>query len=271
MAQNSGQTKTENGFSARLPLLTTPLLFILLIAFWWAYVVQSGVSSFILPSPQAVWKAWLGLLQSRTAWMHTGITLYETILGFLFGAIVGVLGGVVLGRVMWLEATLTPLIVVVQVLPKVAFVPLFVLWFGFGVTSKVLVAALLAFFPVLTNTVLGTKSVDPGHRDVMISMTASRWATFTRLDMPSALPFILSGMEVGVVLAIIGAIVGEYLGGNTGLGFLLVSRMNAFETAGLFAVMIHMAIVGFALYWCIGLLRRILIPWHASAQKLHLV
>lgn len=119
-----------------------------------------------------------------------------------------------------------------------AFVPLFVVWFGFGMTSKVIVAAVLAFFPILTNTVLGVKSIDGGHRDVMTSLTASRMAVFRRLELPSALPYILAGMEVGIVLAVIGAIVGEYLGGDSGLGYLLISKMNAYETDGLFAVMI---------------------------------
>ena len=160
---------------------------------------------------------------------------------------------------------MNPFIVAMQVVPKVAFVPLFVVWFGFGITSKVIVSAVLAFFPILTNTVLGVKSVESGHRDVMTSLNASRFAVFYRLELPSSLPYILTGMEVGIVLAIIGAIVGEYLGGNSGLGYLLISKMNAFETDGLFAVMIHMTILGFVFYFAVGVLRRLLIPWHQSA------
>ncbi|MDB5406082.1 MAG: ssuC [Rhodospirillales bacterium] len=137
---------------------------------------------------------------------------------------------------------------------------------SFGITSKVIVAAVLAFFPILTNTVLGVKSVDAGHRDVMTSLNASRLAVLRRLELPSSLPYILTGMEVSVVLAIIGAVVGEYLGGNSGLGYLLISRMNAFETDGLFAVMIHMTILGFVFYFGVGVLRRLLIPWHQSAR-----
>jgi NitT/TauT family transport system permease protein len=113
------------------------------------------------------------------------------------------------------------------------------------------------------------KSVDAGHRDVMTSLNASRLAVFRRLELPSSLPYILTGMEVGIVLAIIGAIVGEYLGGNSGLGYLLIARMNAFETDGLFAVMIHMTILGFTFYFAIGLLRRLLIPWHQSSGRGH--
>jgi NitT/TauT family transport system permease protein len=180
--------------------------------------------------------------------------------------VIGVGLGVIIARVRWLELTLNPFIVATQVIPKVALVPLFVLWFGFGIVSKVIVAAVLAFFPILTNTAMGVKSIDEGHRDVMLSLNATRWQIFRRLEFPSALPFILTGFEIGIVLAIIGAIVGEYLGGNAGLGHLLIARLNAFETADMFAVLIHMSILGFLFYFSIGALRKILIPWHASAR-----
>jgi NitT/TauT family transport system permease protein len=188
------------------------------------------------------------------------------LLGFFFGAVVGIGLGLIIGRIRWLEATLNPFIIATQVIPKVALIPLFVVWFGFGMTSKVLVAAILSFFPILTNTVLGVKSVETGHRDVMISLNASRLQTFFQLDFRNALPYIITGMEVGIVLAIIGTIVGEYLGGSAGLGYVLVSEMNSYQTDGLFAVIIHMTILGFVFYFATGLLRRFLIPWHQSAE-----
>jgi len=248
-----------------LPWVTTPLLTAGLVAAWQAYVSATGVSAFILPSPGAVWATWLELLQSPRAWSHTFMTVYATLYGFFWALLIGIGLGVPIARLPWLEATLNPFIVATQVLPKVALVPLFVVWFGFGITSKVIIAAVLAFFPILTNTVLGVKSIDAGHRDVMTSLNATRWQVFRRLELPSALPYIVTGMEVGIVLALIGAIVGEYLGGSSGLGHLLIARMNAFETDGLFAVMIHMTLLGFLFYAAIGALRRVLIPWHASS------
>ena len=206
------------------------------------------------------------MLGSQRAWRHTWLTVYVTLVGFAWALVIGVALGVVLGRFRWLELTLNPFVVATQVIPKVALLPLFIVWFGFGNTSKVIVAAVLAFFPILTNTVLGVKSVDPGHRDVMTSLNASNWHIFKRLELPSSLPYILTGMEVGIVLAIIGAIVGEYLGGNAGLGFMLVSKMNGYETDGLFAVIIQMTLIGFALYFGTGALRRLLIPWHQSVD-----
>ena len=265
MSETAPRATPHRNRDAVLPWLTTPLLLLVLVVAWKAYVDSSGISGFILPSPAAVWQSWIDLLASPRGWGHTWTTAYETSLGFFWGLVIGVGLGVLIGHFRWLELTLNPFIVGLQVVPKVAFVPLFVVWFGFGSTSKVVVAAVLAFFPILSNTVLGVKSIDAGHRDVMTSLNASRPDLFLRLELPSSLPYILTGMEVGIVLAIIGTIVGEYLGGNDGLGYLLISRMNAFETAGLFAVMIHMTLLGFVFYFAIGLLRRALIPWHRSA------
>jgi len=258
---------TRKGIERSLPWITTPLLLLLLVVIWQIYVTRTQISAFILPRPAAVALAWLDLLSTPRAWADLFVTLYETLFGFVWALLFGIVLGVLLGRLRWLEITLNPFIVAIQVIPKVAFVPLFVVWFGFGMTSKVIVAAVLAFFPILTNTILGVKSIDSGHRDVMTSLTASRLAIFRRLELPSSLPYILTGMEVGIVLAVIGAIVGEYLGGDSGLGYLLISKMNAYETDGLFAVMIQMTLLGFALNFGIGVLRRLLIPWHSSVGK----
>lgn len=249
-----------------LPWITTPALLAILIGAWHYYVVSTNLSAFILPAPIKVWSAWMDMLSSPRAWGHTWLTVYVTLVGFAWALVIGVALGVLLGRLRWLELTLNPFIVATQVIPKVALLPLFIVWFGFGNTSKVIVAAVLAFFPILTNTVLGVKSVDTGHRDVMTSLNASNWQIFKRLELPSSLPYILTGMEVGIVLAIIGAIVGEYLGGNAGLGYMLVSKMNGYETDGLFAVIIQMTLIGFALYFGTGALRRLLIPWHQSVD-----
>jgi NitT/TauT family transport system permease protein len=247
-----------------LPWITTPLLVVVLVAAWHIYVTATNLSPFILPAPAKVWDAWLDMITSSRAWGHTWMTVYVTLVGFAYALVVGVGLGVVLGRVRWLELTLNPFIIATQVIPKVALLPLFIVWFGFGVTSKVIVAAVLAFFPILTNTILGVKSVDAGHRDVMTSLNASHWQIFRRLELPASLPYILTGMEIGIVLAIIGAIVGEYLGGNAGLGYMLVAKMNGYETDGLFAVILQMTLLGFVFYFATGALRRFLIPWHQS-------
>ena len=164
MTGNEPTHTQRRDFKTYLPWITTPALCVLLVAVWWLYIDVSKISAFILPTPVSVWHAWIGLLVSRRAWIDTAMTVYATLLGFLWAMIIGVGLGVLIARVRWLEQTLNPFIVASQVLPKVALVPLFVVWFGFGVTSKVLIAATLAFFPILTNTVLGVKVDRPRLR-----------------------------------------------------------------------------------------------------------
>ncbi|MFN0299949.1 MAG: ABC transporter permease [Burkholderiales bacterium] len=247
--------------------LTTPALLIAFVIIWHFYVQWSGVSKFIIPPPVAVWESFLDLISSPSTLRHTWITLYETLAGFVIACIVGVGLGTVLGKTPWLERAVNPFIVATQVVPKVALVPLFILWFGFGPESKIIIAAVLAFFPILTNTMLGVKSIDLGHKDVMTVLNASRWDAFITLELPSSLPAIVTGMEVGIVLAIIGAVVGEYLGGSTGLGHLAVASLNDFKVGMMFAVIILLTLIGFVLYAMIGLLRRVLTPWHESAVQ----
>src|SRR6185437_16564729 len=160
---------------------------------WDLYVRWFNISKFIIPPPLEVWSSLIDLLTTPSTWRHTWVTLYETLVGFFIACIVGVGLGTILGKTPWLERAINPFIVATQVVPKVALVPLFILWFGFGPESKVVVAAVLAFFPILTNTVLGIKSVDSGHRDVMTVFNAKKWQNFLSLELPSSLPAVLAG------------------------------------------------------------------------------
>lgn len=245
-------------------IVATPLLLVALIWLWDFYVRSFDVSPLILPRPHLVWASVVDLLKSPRTLQHIWITIYETLVGFAIAIVVGVGLGALLGKIRWLERTLNPFIVGLQVMPKISLVPLFIIWFGFGPTSKIVMAAVLAFFPIMTNTVLGMKSVDRGHRDLMICLNATRWQAFRDMELPNALPFILTGMEVGIVLAIIGAIVGEYLGGSTGLGHLAVATLNAFDVQGMFAVIALLTVIGFALYFAVVMLRRFVTPWHEA-------
>lgn len=244
--------------------IATPLLLVLLVWLWDLYVRSFDVSPLVLPRPGLVWDSTKVLLADPRTLQHVWITLYETLAGFAIAIVVGVGLGAVLGKARWLERTLNPFIIGLQVMPKIALVPLFIIWFGFGPTSKIVMAAVLAFFPIMTNTILGIKSVDRGHRDVMISLNATRWQTFRDMELPNALPYLLTGMEVGIVLAIIGAIVGEYLGGSTGLGHLAVATLNAFDVQGMFAVIAVLTVIGFVLYFLVVMLRRFVTPWHEA-------
>ena len=250
-----------------LPWITTPLLVALLIAVWQAYVQGSQISAFILPTPGAVWSAWLDLLASPRAWGHAATTVYETVIGFAWGLVIGVGLGVLIGRIAWLERTLNPFIVAIQVVPKVAFVPLFVVWFGFGIFPKVICAFMLGFFPVVVSTVMGFKSVEPDMIDLARSMKASRLATFMRISLPQALPSIFAGLKVSVTLAVVGAVVGEFVGSNSGIGYLLQIANGNFDLPLMFAALTVLSLVGVTLFAAVDLVERLMIPWHASQRN----
>jgi len=248
-----------------LPWISTPVLLIALVGVWKICTSVFAISRFVLPPPEEVAVTLAGLVREPEVWLvHTRVTVTETVVGFAIALVTGVVAGAVLGRMFWLERALRPAVVALQVIPKVALVPLFVVWFGFGITSKIVIAAILAFFPIMLNVLLGVRSVEQGHRDVMRSLDASRWQTFQSLDFPSTLPYVFTGMEVGIVFALIGAIVGEYLGGNEGLGYLVVVSLNALDAPRLFAVIVLLAVLGSVLFFAVSGLKRWLIPWHDS-------
>jgi NitT/TauT family transport system permease protein len=247
-----------------LPWVSTLLSIVLLVIIWKLVIAIFDVSPFVLPQPEDVWTGVKELVKSDGFWSDVRVTLTETLVGFAIALVLGIVLGTILGRVVWLEQAARPVIVASQVVPKVALIPLFIIWFGFGMTSKIIIVALLAFFPILLNVILGVRSVDTGHRDVMRSLNASRWETFRRLEYPSTLPYILAGMEVGIVFAVVGAIVGEYLGGDQGLGYRIVTSLNNLQAETLFAVILVLTLFGFLLYLAVIALKRFLIPWHDS-------
>jgi len=248
-------------------LVTTPIVLAALIGLWKGYVEVFHVSRFILPPPEDVWSAFVQLVQEGNTWHHARITAYEIAVGFGLAVAVGILLGLVLGKLQKVEQVASPFLVALQTTPKVALIPLFLLWFGFGTSPKILTGAIFAFFPITTNTIAGVRAVDRGHRDVMESLNAGRLQTFRLLDLPSALPYVLAGMEIGIVLATVGAVVAEYLGGRQGLGYLAVVSLNQFRVERLFAIVFVLAAMGFAFQRVVVELRRVLIPWHESAAQ----
>jgi NitT/TauT family transport system permease protein len=247
------------------PWISTAIAIVATIVLWKLVIAVFDVSPFVLPQPEKVLGGIRELVNSNGFWDDLRVTLTETLVGFVIALALGLGLGTLLGRVVWLEQALRPVIVASQVVPKVALIPLFIIWFGFGITSKIIIVALLSFFPILLNVILGVRSVDAGQRDVMRSLNATRWQTFRRLELPSTLPYILAGMEVGIVFAVVGAVVGEYLGGDQGLGYRVVTSLNNLEAETLFAVIVVLTLFGFLLYLAVVALKRFLIPWHDSA------
>jgi NitT/TauT family transport system permease protein len=250
-----------------LPWISSPALLLLFLAAWQFTVSVAGVSPFILPPPADVGDSLVDMFSGGSIWGHIRVTLIEVVAGFGIAVVVGTALGAVLGRMLWLERAVQPAMVAFQVVPKIALVPIFVILFGYGITSKIVVTVILAFFPIMLNVLLGVRSVDRGHRDVMRGLGASRWQTFRDLELPSTLPYVFAGAEVGIVFAVIGAIVGEYLGANQGLGYLVVTNLNALDAPGLYAVIVLLAVLGTVLYLAVTLTKRFVIPWHESVAK----
>lgn len=234
---------------------------------WKAYVEWKDVSPFLLPPPEDVWRATVDLATTGSTWHHVWVTVQEIVGGFALASTVAIAVGFLLAEVRAAERALTPLIVALQVVPKVALIPLLLLWFGFGLGSKLIVAATFAFFPVVAATLNGLKGVPAGHRDVATSLNASRRQRVAMFDLPSALPTILTGLEIAIVLSTVGAIVAEYLAGGEGLGFLAVTSLNHLEVDRLFGAIVLMALVGLVLHRAVVLARRLLVPWHESVRR----
>jgi NitT/TauT family transport system permease protein len=224
------------------------------------------VPAYILPAPSkvaiALWRGFAtGLYQQ-----HLLHTLTETLLGFLLGSVLGLLLGTVVALNRYVEYFFYPYIVMFQSVPKVALAPLIVVWFGLGMKSQILNAALVACFPLIVNTIAGLKSADEDRVNLMRSLTASKSQVFWMLRLPSALPFIMAGLEVAMIFALIGAIVAEFVGSQAGLGMLIQNMNFNMDVAGQFSVLLMLSIMGLLLNRCILLIRRRVLFWDPSVK-----
>lgn len=243
--------------------LKLSLTLIALVAAWELLCRALNIPVFLIPAPSQV--AWR-LYEKRDLYLiHTWTTLYETTAGFLLAVVFGILCAAIIVVIPKLRDIVMPLLLVAQLVPKVAIAPLLLIWFGYGLFPKVLVAFLVAFFPIVVNGASGLASVQPELLDLGHSLQASRWQTFWKFRIPSALPELFSGMKVAVTLAIIGAIIGEFVGGNRGLGYLIIVANQELDTPLAFAAIFLLSAVGIALYAIVEMLERMLIPWHAPS------
>jgi NitT/TauT family transport system permease protein len=190
-----------------------------------------------------------------------------TIWGFLLSAAFGIPVAMMIAGSRTVESYVYPLLVFSQSIPKIAIAPLFVVWFGFGVFPKVLSAFLLGFFPVVVSAVQGFKSVEPDMLDLARAMEANRLQIFRMVSFPHALPAIFAGLKVSITLAVVGAVVGEFVGSNSGIGFVLQRSIGNFELPTMFAALVVLALIGVILFWILDVLERVMIPWHASQRQ----
>ena len=230
------------------------------LVIWKAVVVIGGYPPFILPPPEAVASRFVDAWVDGIIASHALTTILEILLGFGVGALVGLLAGYGLAKSAAVERIASPYIVAAQATPILALAPLLALWFGPGLTSKVVICALIVFFPIAVATMVGVRSVDAGLLEMARSFRATRRQVLTSLEIPAALPSILGGMRVGVTLAVVGAIVGEWAGADRGLGVLVnLSRGSLFDIPLMFATLVTIALLGIALYLIVVVIERRLV------------
>ena len=242
------------------------------ILIWHYSIIFFDMPSYILPKPALVWNAlYDGLSQdpfSRSSfWFHLSDTLNATLMGFVIGGLVGLVGAAMMAESKMIEIALLPYVVGLQSLPKVAIAPLLVIWFGYGIESKVAMAFVLTLFPVLINSLSGFRSFPRERVELMISLKATRWNTFRLIKFPSAMPMVFSGLNIGIVYAMLGTLVSEFSGGQKGMGVIMMQMQAVSDTAGVFA---SMSVLGFTGYVLISLMRQLqkyLVFWMEETEQ----
>lgn len=227
---------------------------------WKLIVVIGGYPEFILPAPEVVLARGIRAIASGVLWEHTAVTLLEIILGFTAGATTAVITGIALGKSVLVERVLSPYIVAAQAVPILALAPLLDIWFGGGLMARVVICALIVFFPIAIATMVGIRSTDPLLDEMLRSLGASGAQRTRLLQIPSALPVLFGGLRVGVTLAVIGAVVAEWAGAQTGLGVLiLIANQGLFDTPLMFVALVALAVIGLAFYGLVVAVERQLI------------
>ncbi|WP_431855242.1 ABC transporter permease [Azospirillum sp.] len=244
------------------PRIAPPLVTgIAILLLWEALPRVFGVSTLLIPPASAVFVALLQGIFSGVFLEALAVTMTEALLGFVLGSVSAIVIAALITRSEFLERALMPYLVALQSLPKVALAPLLVVWFGFSIGSKIAIATIISFFPVLINSIVGFSTVEAEKLELMRSLVASRWQTFRIVLFPNALPFIFAGLNVAIVFSVTGALVGEFVGATVGLGTLLMQMNFNLDIAGMFAVLVVLALMGVILHGIIRFLHRRLVYW----------
>lgn len=238
---------------------------ILFTLLWEVSVWLFAVSEFLLPAPSKIF--WTIVEKFVPLLQNCLVTFRETIYGFLMGLVLGVISAIMIVYSRLLQNLLYPLILVAQIVPKVAIAPLLLIWVGYGEMSKVLIAFLVSWFPIIVTTVQGMRMVQPEMLDLVKSLQASDWQIFTKVRLPNALPHFFGGLKIAITLAVIGAIIGEFVGGNTGLGYLVMVANYEVNTPFMFAALVVLSALGLVLYGVLVLLEMWLIPWSIDEDE----
>jgi NitT/TauT family transport system permease protein len=241
------------------------VLFAALIALWQVAVSFFGIREYLLPSPASVLDA---LLSSRIDWWgHIVVTSVAIFGAFVIAAVGGILLGTVIAWSSVMSRALMPFLVFVNTLPKVAVAPLFLLWLGYGILPNMLIGALIGFFPVVINTAVGLSQIDDDMLDLGRVFNAPKWKVFAKIRIPNAYPYILSALKVTATSAVVGAIVGEFVASQSGLGYVIITSQSSMNTPLAFGALVWISIIGLVLYGAVGLMSRILAPWAEGQER----
>jgi NitT/TauT family transport system permease protein len=234
-------------------------MFVGFLACWQLAVAGLGVREYLLPTPLAVLKA---MGPGDIPWVrHVSITGAEIIGAFLIAALAGILLG---AAIAWSNAAaraLTPFLVFINTLPKVAIAPLFLIWLGYGILPNMLIGALIGFFPVVINTAVGLTQIEQDLIDLGRAFNAPKWKVFVKIRMPNAFPYVLSALKITATSAVVGAVVGEFVASQAGLGYVIITTQSSMNTAVAFAALAWISILGLALFGAVGAMARVLAPW----------
>lgn len=246
----------------RLPALS---LFVVLLIAWQLAVTVGGVREYLLPSPQSVYAALTG---NQIPWTrHIWVTALEIFGAFTIAAIAGVFLGTMIAWSTLISRALMPFLVFVNTLPKVAVAPLFLIWMGYGILPNMLIGALIGFFPVVINTAVGLTQIDRDLLDLGRVFSAPKWKVFVKIRIPNAYPFILSALKITATSAVVGAIVGEFVASQRGLGYVIIATQSSMNTSVAFAALFWISLMGFAVFGIVAMLTRILTPWAENADN----
>ena len=238
-----------------------------ILALWQLVTMLRLYPAFIIPPPAAVLEKFVDVARDGRLWLHTSTTLWQMLVGLGIGLAAGVALGYAMAKSRALEDILAPIVIAFQSTPVVAYAPLLVIWFGSGPTSKVITSALIVFFPMLMNTIVGIRSVPPSLRDLMRSLRATRWQLLTRLEIPAAMPILIGGLKVSATLAVIGAVVGEFVSANAGLGFWIKLARDQYDTPLVVVAVLMLALIARLMYGIISLLERRVLAWQERIRR----
>ena len=265
--------KTENAprreYRMRIPAkyLYPAIAVIVILCLWEGLVVAANVGSWFLPRPSAVVIACF--TQASDLLPAAFVTTKEIVAGFVLSIIVGLFAAMLVVSSRVVEESIYPLLVATQVIPKIAIAPILTIWFGYGLAPKVMITFLIAFFPILVDSIIGFKSVSISKIHLAQTMNATPWQTFTKIRLPSALPSIFGGVKIASTFAVVGAVVGEFIASDEGLGRIILVANGNFDIVLVFAAITYLTVIGVALFLLVELAERLLIPWHVSHRTGH--